>query len=210
MENSMKRITDEDMTCYIMFNCRTYIDICLDWRRICDGLRNCTNGRDEENCLEMEYNECDLHSKYRCHNGMCIPKSFSFDLTMDCMNYYDEQEYRDTSLDCSKQSSVDCEDHTCRLNDFSCGNDSCFKDYTLIENNQNQIYENKSDLNDDCWRQMWCLLGIFDLFEINDIFRDYDEEINETLTWCQTYENIELSCPEEFFFPPSYFLLPFV
>ncbi|CAF3762519.1 unnamed protein product [Rotaria sp. Silwood1] len=99
--------------------------MCLDWRQICDGMRDCTNGRDEENCFEMELNECDSQTEYRCRNGMCVPKSFSFDLTMDCMDFYDEQEFRDASANCFTDASVDCEEHTCGLAKFSCGDGSC-------------------------------------------------------------------------------------
>ncbi|CAF4990744.1 unnamed protein product, partial [Rotaria sp. Silwood1] len=88
-------------------------------------MRDCTNGRDEENCFEMELNECDSQTEYRCRNGMCVPKSFSFDLTMDCMDFYDEQEFRDASANCFTDASVDCEEHTCGLAKFSCGDGSC-------------------------------------------------------------------------------------
>jgi hypothetical protein len=103
----VRTLTDRDVPCYLMFNCTTYIGWRLDWRQICDGIRDCTNGRDEENCVQMELSECDTHNEYRCRNGMCVPKSFMLDLTMDCMDFYDEQVSQDISQYCSNQSSVD-------------------------------------------------------------------------------------------------------
>jgi hypothetical protein len=179
----VRTLTDRDVPCYLMFNCTTYIGWCLDWRQICDGIRDCTNGRDEENCVQMELSECDTHNEYRCRNGMCVPKSFILDLTMDCMDFYDEQASQDISQYCSNQSSVDCEDHSCGLADFSCGDGSCFWDltgydllydelYVECHNQRNSLYlkhifekEEKSTLSDDCWWHIWCALGLSCLYE---------------------------------------------
>ena len=50
----------------------------LDWRHICDGAQQCTDGLDEENCDLLEFNECE-ENQYRCINGMCIDEEFWLD-----------------------------------------------------------------------------------------------------------------------------------
>jgi hypothetical protein len=50
----------------------------LDWRHICDGIQQCTDGYDEENCDLLEFNECE-ENQYRCINGMCIDEEFWLD-----------------------------------------------------------------------------------------------------------------------------------
>ncbi|CAF1225026.1 unnamed protein product [Didymodactylos carnosus] len=52
--------------------------LCLDWRNICDNKQNCLDGTDEENCEQLEFNECAL-DEYRCSNGMCIPEEYFLD-----------------------------------------------------------------------------------------------------------------------------------
>ncbi|CAF3856481.1 unnamed protein product, partial [Rotaria sp. Silwood1] len=66
---------------------------CLDWREICDGEVHCLDGgRDEEQCWQLEINECDNETEYRCHNGQCIPRDFLNDdlLYPDCLDQSDE------------------------------------------------------------------------------------------------------------------------
>ena len=72
----------------------------LDWRHICDGTQQCTDGLDEENCDLLEFNECE-ENEYRCINGMCIDEEFWLDgknnrqvtlvratrLALDCIQY---------------------------------------------------------------------------------------------------------------------------
>lgn len=65
------------IVCYETLECQ-YGLLCLDWRNICDGEQQCINGRDEENCDKLEFNECE-DDQYRCVNGMCIPEEFWLD-----------------------------------------------------------------------------------------------------------------------------------
>ncbi len=42
------------------------------------GAQNCMDGIDEENCDEMEMNEC-AKNEFRCQNGLCIPEEYWLD-----------------------------------------------------------------------------------------------------------------------------------
>ncbi|CAF1357599.1 unnamed protein product, partial [Didymodactylos carnosus] len=68
----------------------------------------------EQNCYELEFNECNVDTKFRCTNGMCIDKTFSFDRSFDCMDRSDEKEgfYTDAMEDtqCFNQPSILCEE----------------------------------------------------------------------------------------------------
>ncbi|UJR12908.1 hypothetical protein I4U23_017082 [Adineta vaga] len=68
-------------------------DICLDWREICNGHVDCLNYKDEEFCNELEINECDPQTEYRCSNGLCISHHFFYDLIPDCLDKSDESEH---------------------------------------------------------------------------------------------------------------------
>ncbi len=42
------------------------------------GTQNCMDGTDEENCDEVEMNECE-QNEFRCLNGLCIPEEYWVD-----------------------------------------------------------------------------------------------------------------------------------
>lgn len=63
--------------CYKTLLCDSGL-LCLDWRNICDGQQHCTDGKDEENCDMLEFNECE-DNEYRCANGMCIAEEYWLD-----------------------------------------------------------------------------------------------------------------------------------
>ena len=214
-ERDARTLTNDDFTCYSLLNCTTYSGLCLDWRQVCDGMRDCITGHDEENCMEMELSECDPQFEYRCRNGMCIPRSFTFDLTMDCMDFYDEQQYRDTSENCHMDASIDCEEHTCGLSQFSCGDGSCQHQWNVVDsareckNQRNFLfikqiyaYTNQSNMTIDCWQHMWCFHKISCLFDLSA----------DNISTCDCSVNTDryLQCPERYFFPPTHFVFPFV
>jgi hypothetical protein len=66
-----------DIVCYKTLLCDFGL-LCLDWRNICDGEQQCTDGLDEENCDKLEFNECE-DDEYRCLNGMCIAEEYWLD-----------------------------------------------------------------------------------------------------------------------------------
>ena len=121
-----------DIVCYQTLQCDSGM-LCLDWREICDGIQNCREGRDEENCDLLEMNPCDEREEYRCMNGMCIPDEFFLDGELDCLDWSDEIQYK-KSEDCSLESvSEECDDHLCPPNQWSCGDGQCISDRTLFK-----------------------------------------------------------------------------
>ncbi|CAG00960.1 unnamed protein product, partial [Tetraodon nigroviridis] len=70
----------------------------------CDGDDDCTDGSDENSCVQKTCAESD----FVCQNGQCVPKRWHCDGEPDCEDGSDE------SLDI-------CHTRTCRLNEVSCG-----------------------------------------------------------------------------------------
>lgn len=218
---------DEDLTCYVLFNCTSLTNLCLDWRQVCDGKFDCTNGNDEIGCSDMEFNECDQFSEYRCRNGMCIPRIFSFDLTMDCLDFYDEQRHHDTSDLCYYRSSVDCEEHHCgRLgsDSFSCGDGSClFFSSTLYECNTRRdslqlkhLFGYRKEFSGKglslrCAKYIWCELRIFCRFNTctNSGQADYCKGLHDS-EYVECPRKIINERRHQFFFPPIPIIFPFV
>ncbi|XP_027881661.1 very low-density lipoprotein receptor isoform X2 [Xiphophorus couchianus] len=70
----------------------------------CDGDEDCTDGSDENSCVQKTCADVD----FVCRSGQCIPKRWHCDGEPDCEDGSDE--------------SVEiCHMRTCRLNEFSCG-----------------------------------------------------------------------------------------
>ena len=116
-----------DITCYEGVNCNSGL-LCLDWREICDGVQNCMLGLDEEQCDLLELNMCDDQNEYRCANGMCIPTEYFLDGELDCLDWSDEIKIK-KSVDCATESvSMECDDHICLINEWSCGDGQCILD----------------------------------------------------------------------------------
>ena len=125
----------ENLPCYTHLDCDRTGDhgrvsgACLDWREVCDGKINCLNGQnDEEHCWQLEINECDPETEFRCHNGLCIPLSFLNDdiHNPDCLDRSDEYIYElsrevnamDASRlipsNCHMNPAFKCEEHSRR------------------------------------------------------------------------------------------------
>ncbi len=75
-----------DIVCYRTLLCYSGL-LCLDWRNICDGEQQCSNGLDEENCDKLEFNECE-DDEYRCANGMCIAEEYWLDGKQRCIHIF--------------------------------------------------------------------------------------------------------------------------
>jgi hypothetical protein len=118
-----------DELCYTTLQCDSGL-LCLDYRDICDGRQQCTDGWDEANCDKLEFNECD-DGEYRCLNGMCVPEQFFLDGDWDCMDSSDEQIH--DAIKCSNQSaSFRCDEHLCYRRQFSCGDGQCLSRLSRI------------------------------------------------------------------------------
>ncbi|KAI4480244.1 hypothetical protein M0804_010242 [Polistes exclamans] len=63
---------------------------CVPINKICDGIRHCRDGSDEnsEMCMKQECPE----DNYRCSYGACIPIKFICNLRPDCYDWSDEDE----------------------------------------------------------------------------------------------------------------------
>ncbi|CAF0981912.1 unnamed protein product [Didymodactylos carnosus] len=113
-----------DILCYTTLSSCEYGLLCLDWRNICDGEQQCMDGKDEESCDLLEFNECEPH-EYRCRNGMCIPHEYFLDGEWDCMDNTDEQNVM-VKYNCFIESkSFDCDESFCSYKLWSCGDGEC-------------------------------------------------------------------------------------
>jgi hypothetical protein len=88
------------------------------------GVQQCIGGIDEDDCEELELNECE-ESEYRCIDGSCIPEQFWLDGQFDCPDQSDEQEILENrvySNYCPLISSrFDCDEITVSWRSFACG-----------------------------------------------------------------------------------------
>ena len=106
---------------------------CLDWRSVCDGIRQCADGQDEINCERLEGNSCES-DEFRCRNGACIPAEFVFDGQFDCQDLSDEHHlYRFNN--CHKRLDLECDERLCNSDEpFSCGDGQCLAWQHLLDN----------------------------------------------------------------------------
>ncbi|UJR17427.1 hypothetical protein I4U23_004322 [Adineta vaga] len=118
-------------TCYrFLTNCQyKHALMCLDWREICDGKWDCSNGEDEEYCRILEINQC-LDGNYRCHySGECLPTTFVRDKrnNVECLDGTDETDYNIEQRNtfgalCYRVPTFRCEERTNRFPySFQCG-----------------------------------------------------------------------------------------
>jgi hypothetical protein len=138
-------------TCYELNGVECISVICLDWQEICDGKKiyfllfqngiysmsmifigkiDCTNGFDEQHCHELEENECNPITEYRCRNGQCIDKAFYLNEQVDCMDYSDEMHV--SSKQCDSDYESICEDKLCPPFSFSCGDGACYDGPNMV------------------------------------------------------------------------------
>ncbi|CAF1245842.1 unnamed protein product [Didymodactylos carnosus] len=119
-----------------------------------------------------ELNECDRETEFRCKNGMCIEKDFSYDRMYDCMDRSDEQDsFADkyqSEYACYRNPSLDCEEYQCSWMTYSCGDGQCnslaigeestyrcYSGRTYLNTksffNSSDKYENEESLCRHCW-----------------------------------------------------------
>ena len=148
-----------DIVCYTTLTCDS-IQLCLDWREICDGIQNCENATDEENCDLLEMHVCDDGDEYRCMNGMCIPQEYFLDGEFDCLDWSDEIQYKKSDECAGESASAQCDDHVCPPNEWSCGDGQCIRDrlaftvlrdYATCENRRDQYFMCERQLHSLSW-----------------------------------------------------------
>lgn len=167
-------------TCYVHLNCmRDAFVWCLDWREVCDRKVDCwPKPVDEENCEQLEDNECDLN-EYRCFNGQCISDVFFQDdsLNPDCLDRTDESLWNSARYPDACQSifsthgMISAGDPTFRCTDIACthwtvsiassDHPSCGADSLRskpMENFQRHLLSmtSNSHLSKECWAAMIC------------------------------------------------------
>ena len=207
-------------TCYVLFNCTTHTGFCLDWREINDGLTHCKNGEDEKDFSNMELNECNVKTEYRCRNGLCIPRSFLFDRSFDCPDWYDEHKNHERYLDeftnrCStKSSAIECEEYRLGLNFFSCGDG---QHISIGTHHKYSCWNLRSALlvktifrpyfhqirHDPCNLSMLCVFNVLCLFEYCP--NGHEQRCQELLS---SFQN--RSCLGRFVFPPDHFVFSYI
>lgn len=120
--NQQGTMNDADTTCYKR-DILCYGN-CLDWRQICNGITDCSDGQDEISCELLELNECH-DGEYRCQSGHCIPLIFAFDKTHDCADGTDEDSHFITALNQDKcyhkVPNMFCDDYNDAWHKFPCG-----------------------------------------------------------------------------------------
>ncbi|CAF2975188.1 unnamed protein product [Rotaria sp. Silwood2] len=190
---------------------------CHDWREICDGKVDCLDGgRDEEQCWQLEINECDNETEFRCHNGQCIPRGFLNDdmRNPDCLDQSDENRPRSllqssdpNEVFCHVNPGFQCEEHKChkKLNNaniIECGDGSCMIEFYLpCHNHRNSILTSAflagANVSKECREVISCLMGILNFAS------DINKACNMSL---YTYARLTKQyCPQFIEFPPVLF-----
>ena len=128
-----------NIICYTTLSCNSGL-LCLDWRDLCDGVQQCMEGLDEENCDILEANECE-ENEYRCMNGLCIPAEYFLDGEFDCLDWSDELQYYNDRQCSDEAASAQCDDRYCPPNQWSCGDGQCIRDRFHFQNSREVEYE---------------------------------------------------------------------
>ena len=203
-----KNYIPENLPCYTHLICDRTGDrgrlagACLDWREVCDGRINCLNSEnDEEHCWQLEINECDPQTEFRCHNGLCIPLSFRNDdiHNPDCLDRSDEYVYERSpgsdELDifrwipstCHINPAFKCEEHKRRMSQrhrifiadmTECGDGlSVDKSIGYCENGREKLLMKAmvagANVSDQCRLAFECVMGYYMIFSTCNYDSEY-------------------------------------
>ncbi|CAB3369363.1 Hypothetical predicted protein [Cloeon dipterum] len=92
---------------------------CLKPNLSCDGVSNCPDGSDENDC---DYLSCKPKDWFKCDNGMCISGSLFCDKNDDCGDGSDEKP------NCQYNHHWPSEEHACLVGQFKCHDGVCISD----------------------------------------------------------------------------------
>ncbi|UJR17514.1 hypothetical protein I4U23_004409 [Adineta vaga] len=173
----------------------------------CFGKIDCSEGTDEENCFQLEINECDLINEFRCRNGLCIPNEFFNDEDSDCLDGSDEtgSVYHPECQFDFLNPSIICEERSCGLYEFSCADSNCLKHFPIQANRTlgdclsgrdikfrtNQFNRISDNYTEQCWESIIEKIGFSDSFYIDDNKLDYSDT------------RISNECPPMILFPSA-------
>ncbi|XP_064630845.1 uncharacterized protein LOC135489423 [Lineus longissimus] len=92
---------------------------CIQNLFVCDGNKNCRNGRDEMNCNQTHYQGSCGFNQFRCESGSCISASGYCNFKDDCNDKTDESR---------------CVWPECKTHEFLCMNKQCLSNTSMVKN----------------------------------------------------------------------------